>query len=154
MFNFNFQFLDRFAEVTKEVKKAAFRNYQHAAAAIRLTAIRSIKTQVGPSSPGSPPHTQPQPPKGKRKKRRGALRKSIVYDVSSDGAIIGPRESVVGTVGELMEKGGTREGQSYDARPFMLPALEKNLSRFADSWQGSIGGGGSNVHSGGDSVFG
>jgi hypothetical protein len=34
--------------------------------------------------------------------------------------------------------GGEFRGHEYPERPFMAPALEKNLDRFAGDWAGSI----------------
>jgi hypothetical protein len=35
--------------------------------------------------------------------------------------------------------GGEFRGHEYPERPYMAPALEKNLDRFAGDWAGSIG---------------
>lgn len=129
------------------VRKAKFRNFAHAAAAIRRDARQSLKRapkeqrrrarrrggkivrragQSG-SQPGSPPHT------------RGRLKAAIVFDATERGAVIGPRASVVGESASAHEFGGSFKGQEFPERPFMGPALNRNLSRFADSWAGSIG---------------
>jgi len=72
---------------------------------------------------------------------KGQLPRAIVYDndKESDTAVIGPRESVVGTSGEAHEFGGDYKGQDFPERPFMGPALDKNIDRFASSFAGSIG---------------
>lgn len=81
------------------------------------------------SPPGTPPFT-----------RRGKLKRAIQYAADANGAIIGPAFSVVKTGGQPHEFGGQYEGEKFDRRPFMRPALEQNLSRFAGSFEGSIRG--------------
>ena len=122
------------ATITDETKKVAaaadrstFRNLGHAAASIRKTAIAEIEKAPGPSDPGAPPHT-----------RKGLLRRAIVYSVDGDTAVIGPRESIVGTSAEAMEFGGEYKGGTYPERPFMGPALDTNIDRFAKEWSGSV----------------
>lgn len=116
-------------KVFEEAEKAAFRNFQHAAASISKDAKASIKTSADPSDPGEPPHTR----------RRVFLRRAIRYAANKDGAIIGPLASVVGLSAEAHEFGGRYKGNEYPERPFMGPALERAIPRFAGSWQGSIG---------------
>ena len=133
---------------SEPVKDAKFRNFQHAAASIRKNARSSIKSappetrtrarrrrgqivaraRSGASRPGTPPYT-----------RRGALRRAILWDVNEQSAIIGPRQTVVGLSAAAHEFGETYKGTDYPERPFMQPALEQALPRFADSWAGSIG---------------
>ena len=115
--------------VADAVEQAAFRNFGHAAARISKDVKASLLTAEGPSEPGTPPHTH-----------RGAhLRRAVRYDATTTDAIIGPLESIVGESGEAHEKGGEFKGTEFDARPFMQPALDKNLDRFAGDWAGSIG---------------
>ena len=123
--------VDTTAAVRKSADKAQFRNFGHAAATIRRTAAESIQRAEGPSEPGSPPHTH----------RRVFLRRAIRFfvDKNKNEAIIGPRASIVGDVGEVLEFGGTRGDTVHPPRPFMLPALVAEAPRFADTWQGSIG---------------
>jgi len=131
------------------VTSAKFRSFQHGAASTRKAARASIKTapkgqktggrrkggkkvrravhQAAPA--GSPVRTQ-----------RGAYRKAIVYDANEDGAIIGPRASVIGTSGQAHEHGGSYRGGKYPQRPVMGPALELGAERFAANWEGAIGG--------------
>lgn len=111
--------------------RAAFKNMPHAAATISKDAKASLLTAPGPSVPGTPPHTH-----------RGAfLRRAIRfdYDRKRQEAVIGPMESVVGEAGAAHEFGQFYKGADYPERPFMLPALEANVDRFAASWSGSIG---------------
>ncbi len=136
----NFKFDDQTKRVADAAEKATFRNVRHAAAAIRRDAIESIQQADGPSAPGSPPHTHTGGITKKGNTRKGNLQRAIAYDTDKDSAVIGPRESVVGLAGQAHEMGESFHGTDYDERPFMGPALDKNLDRFASSWQGSIGG--------------
>jgi hypothetical protein len=118
------------APVLKAEEKAAFENVGHAAASIRKDAIESIIKQEGASPAGTPPHT-----------RRGQLQRAITFDYSKDlqSALIGPRASLVGLSAVPEEFGGEYKGHEYPMRPFMLPALERAIPRFASSWAGSVG---------------
>jgi hypothetical protein len=118
------------APVIKAADKAAFRNMGHAGARIRKDAQESIVVSPEPSLPGTPPHTR------KRQLPR-AIR--FDYDKREQSAVIGPRFSVVGEAGEAHEFGGEFRGDTFDERPYMLPALERNIPRFAQDWEGSIG---------------
>jgi hypothetical protein len=128
MFGIKFRTVDRTKRVKDAADKAAFRNFGHAAASIRKDAVASIEVSPDPSPPGSPPHT-----------RRRLLPRALRFDVDNKGAVIGPRASVAGQVGHTHEFGGSYKGEDYPERPYMLPALERALPRFAGQWQGSIG---------------
>lgn len=128
MISFSVKVEHRFERIASATEKAAFRNFGHAAASIRKTASRSIRRGKNASRPGQPPRT-----------RDGQLRRSLRFSVSEEDAIIGPRYSFVGEAGAAHEFGGSFRGQQYPARPFMLPALQENLGRFASEWRGSIG---------------
>ena len=117
-------------KVTKAVDKGAFRSFSHAAARIRKTAAESIVKSKEPSRPGAPPTT--------RKKRSHNLPFAIRFAANKEGAVIGPRHSVVGTSGEAHEKGGEYEGDQFEQRPFMEPALLSNTDRMLKDWEGSI----------------
>lgn len=140
---------DNTKAVLRAIDKAAYRNFAHAAASIRKAARDSIvkapkegrrgakrrrgrvirrATHVA-SLPGQPPHTS-----------RGQIKRAIVYQADKQGAVIGPRRSVLGTAGAAHEHGGAYKGAVYPARPFMLPALESNLQRLASGWAGALGG--------------
>lgn len=120
-----------FKRVEKAADKAQFRNFGHASAAIRKDAAQSIEKAVGPSAPGAPPHTH----------RRVFLRRALRFfvDKQKGDAIIGPRKSIVGDVGQVLEFGGERGDSKHPARPFMYPALERQAPRFAQDWAGTIG---------------
>lgn len=128
MFGFRVKIENRSKRVKAAAEKAAFRNFRHAAASIRKDAAASIERSPDPSPPGTPPHT-----------RRRLLPRAMRYDVSKEGAVIGPRASVAGEVGSAHEFGGRYKQQDYPERPFMQPALERAIPRFAGSWRGSIG---------------
>lgn len=129
MFGTAVQFVDQTSRVMAAAEKAAFRNFGHAAAAIRKSARESLVKAEGPSEPGSPPHTH----------RGQFLKRAILFAADKEGAVIGPRESVVGQAGSAHELGGEYKGQQFPQRPFMVPALTANLDRFAQEWAGSIG---------------
>lgn len=120
---------NRFDRVQKASDKAAFRNFGHAAAAIRKDAAASIVSDAEPSEPGEPPHTR----------KRNFLRRAIRFDANKEGAVIGTMASVIGTAGEAHEKGIVYKGTDFPERPFMFPAMERNIPRFAGEWRGSIG---------------
>ncbi len=130
MFGLTVQVDDQTKRVADAADTTTFRNLGHAAASIRKTAMAEITNAEGPSEPGTPPHS-----------RRGQLRRAIKFDVdkASETAVIGPEASIVGEAGAAHEFGGEFRGQDYPERPFMEPALEANVDRFASEWAGSIG---------------
>ena len=113
----------------KRAQTGAFQSLQHAAAALRLTARRSIRRSIGPSRAGRPPHT-----------RRGLLRQAILYhaDKARTRALIGPSVEFVGRSARPHEHGGEYMGERYPARPFMGPALEKIRPRLPRFWAASV----------------
>lgn len=121
------------ARVVKAVEKTAFRSFAHAAASIAKDAKASLeKAPEGePSEPGKPPHTH-----------KGAyLRRAIRFASDKEGAVIGPMASVVGEeLGPTHELGAPRGGVDFPERPFMVPALERAIPRFAGEWKGALGG--------------
>jgi phage gpG-like protein len=116
--------------VAEAVERAAFKNLGHAAATIRRDAVESIVVAEGPSPPGTPPHTR-------RRQLKRAIR--FDYDCRDRSAVVGPMASMVGESGAAHELGGEFRGEQYPQRPFMVPAMERNLDRFAGDWAGSIG---------------
>lgn len=138
--------------IEKAADKGAYKSFSNAAASIRKAAIGKInkapvlkkavrkknkrtgKRQIvqravtKPSAPGTPIHT-----------RAGQAKRAIVYDADKSGAVIGFRKSIMGLAAEAHEHGGKYKGATYPERPTMGPALEENLTRFAATWQGSIG---------------
>ena len=115
--------------VERKAKDGSIRSLGHAAAAIRLTARRSIRRAKTASSPGMPPHT-----------RRGALRSAILYSVEKgqQRAFIGPSYELVGPSALAHEFGGRFRGDAYPRRPFMGPALEKMEPSLPRFWAGSV----------------
>ena len=144
MFTLTVTTQDMTQNVVAAADKAAYANFAHAAASIRKHARESIKTRPakrGRDIKGRFKHVRSRnaspagtPPLTKRR----LLPNAIVYDADKFGAIIGPRYARAGTVGEAHEFGGKYKSNKYPARPFMGPALQANLSRFAGSWRNSI----------------
>ena len=129
MIGLTVQIDDRMQSVVSAAEEAAFRNFGHGAARISKDAKASLEKADGPSEPGEPPHTH-----------QGAfLRRGVRYAADKESAVIGPMASIVGESGSAHELGGEYRGQLFPLRPFMRPALEKNLSRFQSDWAGSIG---------------
>lgn len=113
---------------------------------VQRTAKQSIRRGGQPSAPGQPP-----------KSRSGALKNFIrwAYDPAARSVVIGP-EILPGRTDapEALEKGKrttrrvfvgsgrdrkrVRKSVNYDARPFMVPALEKRLPDLLKLWQGGI----------------
>jgi len=133
-------YVDHTERVARAARAASYRLVEKAAFAIRTTASESVKPGAGPSTPGSPPHTHTQKLTKKGKVRKGRLPKAIVYYAKRGEAWIGPAKSLIGEVGATHEFGERRFGQEYPERPFMGPALKKNVETFAGSFAGSIGG--------------
>lgn len=123
------QIQNRLERIQQAADKASFRNFGHAAATIRKDAAGSIEQSPGSSEPGTPPHTH----------KRKFLSRAIRFAYDKDGAVIGPRFSVVGEAGEAHEFGGEFQGDIFEERAFMGPSLERNEDRFAAEWEGSIG---------------
>lgn len=97
---------------------------------------KEISSGALSSAPGTPPHS-----------RRGQLKRGIKYTaVEGDKArfVVGPTDTSVGQTAALHEFGGAAQrgrykGRRYPPRPFMRPALERELPRFAKTWANSIG---------------
>jgi hypothetical protein len=117
-------------KLANAAKVAGFKSLAHAAAAIRLTAARSIKQGKKASPPGQPPRTR-----GKRR-LKNAIRYAV--DQKKVSALIGPDAEIAGNVGKAHEFGGDFRGEHYDRRPFMEPALDKNRAKLPEFWQNSI----------------
>jgi hypothetical protein len=116
-------------EVKKKAEAGTFRSLNHAAAAIRITARRSIRRSPKESSAGTPPHT-----------RRGLLKRALLYNVDKSRmrAVIGPAYSIAGRFGSAHEFGGKYYGRKYPARSFMGPALKIQSKRIPRIWANSI----------------
>jgi hypothetical protein len=116
-------------KVRKKADAGTFKSLNHAAAAIRLTARRSIRRSPKESTAGTPPHT-----------RRGLLKRALLYNVdkSKMRAVIGPAYSIAGRSGSAHEFGGKYYGREYPARSYMGPALKVNKRRISNFWSSSI----------------
>lgn len=95
---------------------------------VRATASRSIRrNRTGKPSPaGKPPRT-----------RNGLLRRAIRFkaEPSRRRVVIGPSGRIAGPVGGAHELGGRFRGERFDARPFMRPAVERNVEKIRELWQ-------------------
>jgi hypothetical protein len=120
---------DRTNRVTQAVDKAAFRNIGHAAASIAKDMKGSIERGIGPSEPGTPPHTH----------TGSYLRRAIRYAAGKREAVIGARYSVVAKSAAAHEHGQHYKGTQYPKRPFAVPALVRGAPRFGGSFAGSVG---------------
>lgn len=120
----------RGAEMREALANASERSQRQTAYQIMQDAQESIKTSDQPSLPGQPPHTRG---------RSGKTLRAIQYDATKDDAMIGPLASAVGDIGAAHEFGETFRGTDYDERPFMGPALQRNIDAFAQAWNGSFG---------------
>ena len=116
-------------KVRKKADAGTFKSLNHAAAAIRLTARRSIRRSPKESAAGTPPHT-----------RRGLLKRALLYNVDKSRmrAVIGPAYSIAGRSGSAHEFGGKYYGRKYPKRSFIGPALRKQESRIPRFWSASI----------------
>ena len=123
--------IDELDRIQEEADRAVYRNVRHAAFSIAKAARASIIRSKKPSAPGQPPRT--------RAGRKGIRRAIRVGMESRDEAVVGTMYSAFGTAGGVLEHGGRRCDTTIEARPFMGPALESNLDRFANSFEGSIG---------------
>lgn len=128
MFTAVTKIIDHTRRVREAADRAARRAFAKAAFRIFRDAQASVERSAEPSAPGEPPHT-----------RRGQLKRAIRYDATKDGAVIGPRKSMVGISATAHEFGGSYERERFPARPFMGPALERDLDNFSGDFAGSIG---------------
>ena len=110
---------------------------------VRRTAKSSIRKRKKVSSPGSPPTS-----------RTGLLKKFIFfgYIPASDSVVVGPIKlnSKIGETPRALELGGkttivsrgkkskSKKTVSIAARPFMTPAMDKELPKLPDMWKNSI----------------
>lgn len=146
----------------KATNKGTYKTLRHAAFSIRKSAIESMVFQEGPSAPGTPPHAHTG------RLRRSILvaqddRGEVVVGPSYSRVKAGGRPP---WLAQMLEYGGTfqrrkkRKGRgrptkreaaikaagygpalfavTYPARPFMQPALQRNLARFHREWKGAI----------------
>ncbi|MGD9692391.1 MAG: hypothetical protein AB7G17_13220 [Phycisphaerales bacterium] len=143
-------FFDR-PKVQRAVDRARRRALSKAGAFIRQRARTSMRRRRGSSAPGSPPHAH-----------EGSLRRLLffAYDPSADSVVVGPvgfRRSDAPNTLEFggaatvtrrrtrPRSGGTRGVESrrvrIEARPYMGPALRKELPNLPKPWASSVRGG-------------
>lgn len=112
-----------------------------AGAFVRQRAKTSIRKRKAVSAPGSPPSSH-----------AGHLKRLIwfAYDPHARAVVIGPVRFKEGEAPRLLEFGGKgsvkrKSGKTvsanYRARPFMGPALEKELPQLPSHWAKSVKGG-------------
>lgn len=144
---FNFQalrsgFFDQ-AKVVAAVGKAKRKAFSKAGAFVRQRAKTSIKKKKGSAPPGRPPHAH-----------AGQIKLIFfAWDARAEGVVVGPalfdarRGPKQGA--RLLEHGGEAQYQDgkgrprrvrYRGNPFMQPALEAELPKFAGLFKGSLGG--------------
>ncbi len=152
---FKLLFFDR-VKVTDPAEKAALKAQSKMGAFVRRSARSSIKTKKGASRPGTPPHAHASYESEKVNKKTGKrvvrylFRDSILFgrDPSSGSTVVGPVLKSGGrvrpTAPQTLEFGGTttrgKRRVRVRRRPFMGPALDKELPKFAGLFRGSIGG--------------
>ena len=111
---------------------------------VRRTAKSSIRKRKKVSSPGKPPTS-----------RTGFLKKFIFfgYVPASDSVVVGPIKlnSKVGEIPRVLELGGKttvmtsgikskrkKKTVKIAARPYMTPAMDKELPKLPDMWRDSV----------------
>ncbi len=101
-----------------------------------------MRSARGPSKPGRPPHRHSDPQLYKRT--------FFAFDPASRSVVIGPEGFSRSKAPNVLEFGGTvrvplRGGGVENApvapRPYMGPALQKNLPKMAEPWANSLRGG-------------
>lgn len=156
MFGVTVQLTKTVRQLERAKKKGTYKSLRHAAFSIRKSAVESMPFAKGPSEPGKPPHAH-----------KGKIRRSILVaqDEGTGEVFVGPSYPRVKAgrrpywLAQMLEHGGTftrrkprkrgrrrRRGESpqptiavtYPARPFMHPALKRNLARFHRDWEGAI----------------
>ena len=132
-------FFDRQAVVSK-VDAATRRVLSRFGAFVRRSAKSSIRKRKKPAPPGQPPSSH-----------TGLLKKFIFfgYDAARQSVVIGPtrlNQKGRGEAPPLLEYGGkatlVRRGKkkrvTYQARPYMGPAFEKEKPQLPAMWRGSV----------------
>lgn len=132
-------FFDR-KKVQNAADKATRRNLSRMGAFVRTRAKTSMRKGRGVSEPGEPPRAHV-----------GLIRKFVLfaYEAARKAVVIGPARlsGVIGNAPEALEHGGTSEVHvrggktrrvTIRARPFMRPALEKELSQVPKLWRDSV----------------
>ncbi|HRT50812.1 MAG TPA: hypothetical protein P5279_09985 [Anaerohalosphaeraceae bacterium] len=138
-FDIKRMFFDRQAVISK-VDAATRRVLSKFGAFVRRSAKSSIRKRKKPAPPGQPPSSH-----------TGLLKKFIFfgYDADRRSVVIGPtrlNQKGRGEAPPLLEYGGkatlVRRGKkkrvTYQARPYMGPAFEKEKPQLPAMWRGSV----------------
>jgi len=144
---------DNSRAVVRAATEAGFKSLKHAAFSIAKSARGSMVRAKGPSPAGQPPHVH-----------RGRLRRSIRVGEEAGEYVVGSSYTQMQAgdyppwMARMHEQGGTfgvnartgltsltklgkrRKAAVYPARPFMLPALQRAVARFNESFGGGAGG--------------
>lgn len=136
-------------KVKRAVNRAKRRALSRAGAFIRRRAQTSMRRRRGSAPPGKPPHAH-----------EGSLRRLLffAYDPSADSVVVGPLGFRRSTIPASLEFGGKetvtrrrtlKSGKRVieskrvriGARPYMGPALKKELPNIPKAWANSVRGG-------------
>jgi len=148
--------------VQRATDKGAYKTFKHAANSIAKSAGDSMVEAEGPSRPGTPPHAHTKRLRWSIQSNDPDS-DGVFIGPTYSRVIKGGRPP---WLAKMLEFGGTftwkrrtkkrgrpskREAQrraagygppmmtaTYPARPFMQPALERNLARFHRDWKGAI----------------
>jgi len=138
-FDIKRMFFDRQAVISK-VDAATRRVLSKFGAFVRRSAKSSIRKRKKPAPPGQPPSSH-----------TGLLKKFIFfgYDAARQSVVIGPtrlNQKGRGEAPPLLEyggkttlkRGGKKRRVTYQARPYMGPAFEKEKPQLPAMWRGSV----------------
>lgn len=142
---FKGMFFDK-QKILSAADKAAQKVLSKFGAFVRTTAKQSIRTKKGYSKPGQPPHS-----------KTGLLKRFIFfgYDKSQASVVVGPAllsGKNKGQAPSVLEYGGYTKPSNVinyrrkrklnrvkiEARPYMNPALNKELPKLPDMWRNSV----------------
>lgn len=125
--NQNVVFFD--SEIVKRAMDSARRRaLSKFGAYVRTRTKSSIRKRKRISYPGEPPSSH-----------TGRLKKSIFfnYDQKNESVVVGPLRYGKNAASTL-EHGGTSDGKLYRARPYMIPAFDKELPNAPKLFKDSI----------------
>ena len=152
-------FFDRKA-VKNAVDRATWKVLLKFGAFVRRGAISSIRDSKTVSRPGEPPHSHLGARRRAANRRRKAQGLSPIrggfkgikhiefkFDPQTKSVVIGPvAKHSVGVVPPLLEYGGTgtvvsggkTKTATFKARPFMGPAMQREVPKLPAMWAGSV----------------
>ena len=143
---------DNSRAVVRAAENSGFKSLKHAAFSIAKSARESMVRARGPSPAGQPPH-----------RHRGRLARAVRVGEEGGEYVVGASYAGMQAgdyppwMAHMHEKGGTfgvnartgltkltktgkrRKAAVYPARPFMLPALQRAVARFNESFGGGAG---------------